>query len=415
MKLPSTRTIGLIDARVAGVSGDKYLGAFLDLGASLTRLKEVAKAVKNSLPGTRELDLEVRDVERGEIGAKLVTVDAREDVTKRKGEVLRKATQDSSKRLRLSSWGSKFALSTIDTLLEAESHVHRHSSKDVELHELGSADTLVDILGVARLVEELELDQTEWWSTPVAVGGGVSRFSGRSYPNPPPAVAEILRTRKFPMRGDSVNQELSTPTGVAITINLASQVSDSYPSFRPVKIGYGAGSKDLREVANVLRLMVGEASEASHSHDNVVVLETNLDDVTGEVIGHAVETILAAGARDVSVTPVFMKKNRPGHLISVITEEDRAEELARILMEETGTLGVREIPVKRHIALRTTQKVTVEVKGKRYPVRVKAALDEKGKVIREKIEYEDRRKLAEKTGLSLREIDRLVRVQGSKK
>ena len=405
----------LIDARVAGVSGDKYLGALLDLGGTATRLREVGRAVKECLLGTREVDLQFREVERGEIGAKLVTIRVEEDVTRRKGEILRKAVQDSSKRLRLSSWGSKFALSTVDTLLEAESHVHRHSPQDVELHELGSADTLVDILGVASLIEELGLMDATWWSTPVAVGGGVSHFSGRDYPNPPPAVAEILRSRKFPMQTDAVSQELSTPTGVAVTINLAAKVSDSFPPFRPARIGYGAGSKDLKEIANVLRLIVGESLETTHSHDQVVVLETNLDDVTGEVIGHAVERIMAAGARDVSITPVFMKKNRPGHMISVITDEAKAEELASILMEETGTLGVREILVRRHIALRTHQKTVVDVKGKRYPVSVKTALDERGKIVREKIEYEDRKRVAERTGLSMREVDRLAKSRSSRR
>jgi len=413
--MPHNDTTVLIDARVAGVSGDKYLGALLDLGGSAARLKKVGKAVQESLPGTIEVDVQARDVERGDIAAKLVTVTSKEEVNKRRGETLRKAVQDSSQRLHLSSWGSKFALSTIDTLLEAESRVHRHSAEDVELHELGSADTLVDIIGVASLVEEVGLADATWWSTPVAVGGGVSHFSGRDYPNPPPAVAEILRSRRFPMKGDGVRQELSTPTGVAITINLASKVVDSFPSFSLDRIGYGAGSKDLREIANVLRLLVGKSSMASHSHDYVVVLETNLDDVTGEVVGHAAERIMAAGARDVSITPVFMKKNRPGHLISVVTDEGKVEEMAGLLMEETGTLGVREIPVRRHIALRTTKRVLVDVKGKRFPVSVKSTLDKKGRVLRGKVEYENRRKIATKLGLPLREVTGKFGKNGARK
>ncbi len=405
----------LIDARLAGVSGDKYLGALLDLGGNASRLRAVGRVVKECLPGTREVSVEARDVERGEIAARLVTVASKEDVTKRKGEVLRNAINESSKRLGLSDWASKFSLATIDTLLQAEAHVHRHSVKDVELHELGSADTLVDILGTASLVEEVGLADAEWWATPVAVGGGVSHFSGRDYPNPPPAVAEILRSRRFPMQSDPVRQELSTPTGVAITINLAGKVVDSFPSFRTRGIGYGAGSKELKEVANVLRLIVGESTETAHSHDRVVILETNLDDITGEVVGHAVEKLVAAGARDVSIIPVFMKKNRPGHMISVITDETRAEEMANLILEETGTLGVREIPVRRHIALRTTKRVLVEVGGKKFPVSVKSAVDGKGRVLHEKIEFEDRKRLSEKMGISVRKIGRPVKTSGSTK
>src|SRR5207253_10668678 len=118
------------------------------------------------------------------------------------------------------------------------------------------------------------------------------------------------------------------------------------PIIMPHKIGYGAGSKDLDQVANILRLTVGELSETEHSHDEVVVLETNLDDVSGEVIGRAVERLMEAGARDVSITPVFMKKNRPGHLISVIADKTKTEDLAELPIEETGTVGVREAPVR---------------------------------------------------------------------
>ncbi len=404
----------LIDARSAGVAGDKYLGALIDLGGTVSRLKEVGKTVEEVLPGTREVDVQVRDVERGEIAAKLVTIESKEDVNRRKGEVLRKALSECARKLRVSDWGRRFALDTIDTLLQAEARVHRQSPTSVELHELGSADTLVDILGTALLIEDLGLAKATWWSTPVAVGTGVSHFHGRNYPNPPPAVAEILRSRRFAMQSDTINQELSTPTGVALTINLAGKASESFPPFRPDKVGYGAGSKEVKETANVLRLLVGETLEQSHSHDHVVILETNLDDVTGEVIGHATEKILEAGARDVSVTPVFMKKNRPGHMISVITDEGKTEEIARILMEETGTLGVREFPVKRHIALRASERVAVVVKGKKYPIQIKTSLDEKGDVLGEKVEYEDRRRLARKMGVSLRELDLLLKSRNSR-
>ncbi len=408
MKPSSITTIGLIDARVAGVSGDKFLGALIDLGAGEARLEKVGEVVEECLPGTRKVSVEVKIVERGEIAARLVTVASREEVSKRKGEVLLESVKECSEKLGLSDWGKRFARSTVDTLLKAESHVHGHSSAEVELHELSSADTMVDILGVACLIEELGLDGADWWSTSIAVGGGTSHFSGRNYPNPPPAVAEILRAHRFPIIGGRVDQELTTPTGAAITVNLARKASDDYPAVRPKRIGYGAGSKELKEVANLLRLTIGEAVEESHSHDQMVVLETNLDDVTGETIGHAMERVMASGARDVTVSPVYMKKNRPGHIISVIADASKAEELARIMIEETGTLGVREIPVRRHITPRTRGTRALTVRGRKYSLTVKAALDSEGNVLKEKVEYEDRKRLANETGLTIREVDRLV-------
>lgn len=405
----SENMIGIIDASVSGVSGDKFLGALVDLGAKLGSLRKVAKAVADNLPGTKEVDVRVRGVERGDIGAKLVTIESREEVDNRKGGVIRNSTRKCIEKLGLSDWGSRFSLSTVDTLLQAESKVHGHSSKDVELHELGSADTLVDILGIAYLVEELELSRATWWSTPIAVGGGTSHFSGRTYPNPPPAVAEILRSHRFPLERGRGDQELSTPTGVAITVNLVGNFSESHPSVKPDKVGYGAGSKELDDVANVLRLMIGENMECSHSHDQIVILETNLDDVSGEVIGRAVERLMSSGARDVTITPVYMKKNRPGHVMSVIAHKDDAERLADTLITETGTLGVRELPVTRHISLRTNKTISLQIKGKNHTVRVKLSRDRKGQVVRGKLEYEDLRRISNKTGLSLREIQSLAK------
>ena len=238
----------------------------------------------------------------------------------------------------------------------------------------------------------------------MSCGAGVSHFSGRDYPNPPPAVAEILRTHKMLMSPSKIEHELTTPTGAAITVNLAAHVSSSYPAIRPTKIGYGAGTKELSEAANIMRIVLGEELAPLHSHDAVVVLETNLDDVTGEILGHAMEQVLLAGARDVTVTPVYMKKNRPGHLFSVISDADKSEMLAQVMMNETGSLGVREIPVSRHISHRTVTRKAVNLNGAQYAVRVKSTLNPQGKVLREKVEFEDRKRLAKNTGSTVIEL-----------
>jgi uncharacterized protein (TIGR00299 family) protein len=379
------------------------------MGGRVESLRRIAKVVVEYLPGTSRVEVEARRVERGNIGGHLVTIKSDEKEVRRKGSVILGSAEKCARKLGLSDWGSKFSLSTIETLLEAESKVHGHSPKDVELEELGSADTLVDVLGVARLSEELGLSEATWWSTPFAVGEGTTHFSGRLYPNPPPAVAEILRTRKFPMvRGLGV-QELSTPTGVAITVNLVGKYSQSYPPVRPEIVGYGAGSKEINEVANVLRITAGQSLEKEHSHDEMVLLETNVDDVTGEVMGRTVERLMSRGARDVTITPVYMKKNRPGHVITVIAMKDDAEELAQLLIAETGTLGVRELPILRHITSRTTRTIHLQLGGKNYPFRVKIAEDRRGRGMGSKVEYEDLRRISDKTGISILELQRLAK------
>src|SRR5213594_998021 len=214
------------------------------------------------------------------------------------------------------------------------------------------------------------------------------------------------------MKTSNIQFELTTPTGGAIAVSLAGSETGEVPIITPHKIGYGAGSKDLDQVANVLRLTVGELFETEHSLDEVVVLETNLDDVSGEVIGRAVERLMEAGARDVSITPVFMKKNRPGQLISVIADKAKSERLADLLMEETGTLGVREMPVSRHISRRTSGTIAIEVKGKKFQVRGKRVLGGGAHSQGGKVEYEDLRRISNETGLSVRELQQIVKTHG---
>jgi pyridinium-3,5-bisthiocarboxylic acid mononucleotide nickel chelatase len=403
----------IIDASSSGASGDKFLGALIDLGGSPKSLAKVAKVVEENLPGVNQVQVKTTGVERGEISAQLVEVRSEEKVSKRRASDLQSSAVKCAKALGLSKWGTAVVKSILDTLASAESRVHGQSTKDVELHELGSADTLVDILGVAYLVDELELSEAGWWSSPVGVGTGVTEFSGRKYPNPAPAVAEILRSHRFPTKTSNIQFELTTPTGAAIAVNLATDLASEVPVISPNKIGYGAGAKDLDQVANILRLTVGELTGNGHAHDEVVVLETNLDDVSGEVIGRAVEKLMEAGARDVTITPVFMKKNRPGQLISVIADKTKSEHLAELLMEETGTLGVREIQVSRHISRRTTGTIALDVGGKKFQVKVKRAFTSSGHSVSGKVEYEDLRRISNETGLSIRELQQIVKNRGT--
>lgn len=394
--------IVIIDARPAGVSGDKYLGALLDLGGKPEILRKVASVVTANLPGTSSVKVDVRRVERGEIGAQLVTIESSEKTKKRKGVEVLHSAEKSAEKLGLSKWGSEFVVSTVKTLLDAESKVHEHSRKEVELQELGSADTLVDVLGVGCLAESLGLADANWWSTPIAVGRGTTRFSNRAYPVPPPAVAEILRENHFAAEQGSVEMELTTPTGAAITVNLVGKYSNSNPSYVPERIGYGAGSKEIEEVSNTLRLTIGQRLGSQHSHDDVVILETNVDDVSGEIIGHTVERLMSSGARDVTVTPVLMKKSRPGHVISVIASSSTAERLAGIVFEETGTLGIREIPVRRHISNREISTIEMKLGTQAYKFRAKVARSRDGRLLRAKPEYDDLNRIAKETGMSLR-------------
>jgi hypothetical protein len=216
------------------------------------------------------------------------------------------------------------------------------------------------------------------------------------------------------MMGGPVSSELATPTGVSLLVNLAKEVVRFYPSMKPTGIGYGAGAKDFAEMPNILRIAVGERWDHQPLRDEIVVLETNLDDVTGEVIGNAVDKLLQEGARDVSVIPMFTKKNRPGHIIKIIADRTTAEHLSKVLMEETGTLGVRLYPCERHILNRETVPIEMEIREAKESINVKVARNRKGEILQIKPEYEEAKRLAKKTGKPLREIVDMVKMKARK-
>ena len=401
--------IVVIDCQVAGVSGDMILGALIDLGASTVKVSEAMKFVKDSLKGCTNLQMEAKHVTRKGIRAQKVDIKAEEEVSERTGAEIREAVIKASASLGFSDKAKQFALNTVETIISAEKKVHGKSDDKVHLHELGSVDTIADIIGVVVALEDLNLFRdTTIYATPVAVGSGLLSFSHGTVSIPGPATLEMLRARKFPTLSWPVDGELATPTGVSLLVNLAHKVTSSYPSMRPIAVGYGAGTKEFAEMANVLRITIGEQIYDDLLTDKVYVLETNVDDVSGEVIGHTVDRLLKEGARDFSIIPVFTKKNRPGQILKVIADEDRIDRLVHILIEELGTLGVRFFPCQRYTLARESLAIDVVINGAKEKVNVKVATNKRGKILQVKPEYEEVKLLAEKSGKPLKEISRLI-------
>jgi len=254
------------------------------------------------------------------------------------------------------------------------------------------------------------------FSLPISSGGGTVSTSHGLLPVPAPATLEILRRFGLIWKGGPVDEEVLTPTGAAILANFVDEIVDRYPEMKAESVGYGAGKKDL-EIPNVLRGVVGnlrvekdaDQSACSHRHhDRVVQLETNVDDVTGEVLGNLLELLMEAGALDASIVPALMKKGRPGNVVKVIATAEKVETLAALIMKETGSLGLRVFPsLHRYIAQREERSVSVEIEGKSYEVSVKLS-HLGGKVLSLKPEYEDCKKIAKDADLPLREVARKV-------
>ncbi|ELY45815.1 nickel pincer cofactor biosynthesis protein LarC [Natronorubrum tibetense] len=295
------------------------------------------------------------------------------------------------------------ALAIFELLGEAEASVHGESLEEIHFHEVGADDAIADIVGAVLLCHDLAPDEIV--TTPLATGGGSISMSHGEYPVPTPAVVEIAQRADWSLRGGPVETELLTPTGAAILGHLADGV-ESLPALDLEGSGYGAGGYDLDPHPNVLRVLVGDGGGRGELvKDDIAVLETNLDDATPEVLGGLQETLADAGARDVSILPVTMKKSRPGHLVKVICKPADRERVARALAEETGTLGVRDAgATHRWIANREFETVALEVDSETYNVTVKVASDVDGEVYDVSAEYDDALAVARETRVPVRDV-----------
>ncbi|EMA32772.1 hypothetical protein C444_06106 [Haloarcula japonica DSM 6131] len=295
------------------------------------------------------------------------------------------------------------ALAIFEILGEAEASVHGTDLDGTHFHEVGADDAIADIVGACLLLDDLDVDRVV--TTPLSTGGGTVEMSHGTYPVPTPAVVEIAEQADWSLQGGPIDRELVTPTGAAILAHIA-EGTESLPSLDVEASGYGAGGWDLDDRPNVLRALVGDGA-GQLRRDEITVLETNVDDVSPEVLGDLQRTLPDVGARDVSIVPTTMKKSRPGHIVKVICKPEEAERVARRLAEATGTLGVRESGAgHRWVADREYETVVLSVDGEQFEVTVKIASDTDGTVFDVSTEYDDAAAVADATDLPVREIQR---------
>jgi pyridinium-3,5-bisthiocarboxylic acid mononucleotide nickel chelatase len=317
----------------SGISGDMMLGALVDAGIEL----EAIQAGVASL-GLANCRLVAREVKRRGFRATKVDVQHEPEHAHRH---LHHIT-DMIDRSDLTQRQKELATRIFQRLAEAEAKVHGTTVQKVHFHEVGAVDSIADIVGSAIGIDLLGADRIH--VSPIPTGSGTVKIAHGLVSVPAPATAELLQG--IPLAASRIESELTTPTGAAIVATVA----DAFGPLPPMcieRIGYGAGSRDFESQANLVRLLVGH-SDAAPETDQIWVLETNLDDLSGELIGHTMQRLLDAGALDVYTTAIQMKKNRPAVMLSVLCESERSEALEQILFCETTTLGVRRWPVQRH-------------------------------------------------------------------
>ena len=377
----------------SGISGDMVLGALVDAGVELREIEAGLRGL-----GLENWSIAASKVQRGAISATQVKVEAREEHHHRGLAVILKRIEQAHLAPRAAARAKKI----FERLAAAEAKVHNMEVEKVHFHEVGSADSIVDIVGSAIGFDLLGID--EFACSRFDVGGGQVRTAHGVLPVPAPATAELLRGA--PAYSSGIERELVTPTGAAIATTLATRYEE-IPPMTLRTIGYGAGSADLKEKANVLRLLIGDAdstdaaeSKADGRWDSpVTVIETNVDDMSPQIYGYFAERALAAGALDVFSTPAQMKKNRPGQLVTLLSDPKNVARLMDLIFAETTTIGVRTYDVRR----KTLQREFVPVETPLGSVRMKVSRMN-GTILNVTPEYEDCLKIAAERGVPLKQV-----------
>ncbi len=396
----------VIDPYVAGISGDMILCSLVDMGADKNKILEGIKSSEKFLSGSILKKIDFTKVNKHGIESTGLILEIDEKTHERKGSEIKQAIKKSANELGLTEKTKNFVESCIDTLISAESKIHGTPIESVNFHEASSIDTLVDILGVAIAIEDLGIFDEEIVSMPICVGGGTITFSHGTMTNPTSAVLEILKNSKLVIHGGMVKNELTTPTGACILVNLTNTSIEFYPSMKVDSIGYGAGKNNFDKFSNVLKIVRGIKTNNFES-EAVIRLETNVDDVSGEILGNLIEKIMHDGAKDASIYHGITKKGRPTNLVSIICDNDTIDKITDTLITETGTLGIRVTSSNRIIVPRKIHEIKIILNEKTFNVKYKVSTFNGKSTF--KIEFEDLKKIANYLDKSIKETESLIR------
>ncbi|MEP6741272.1 MAG: nickel pincer cofactor biosynthesis protein LarC [bacterium] len=374
----------------AGASGDMILGALVAAGVDQQKLKD-----QLALLGVAGYAIDFETVNRSGISATYARVQTAHEHSHRHVSDILKIIYES----RLSEGVKENAAKIFSRLAEAEARVHNEPIEQVHFHEVGALDAIIDVVGAAISFDLLGIEH--FVCSPLHVGSGMVDMDHGRFPVPPPAVTELLKGAPF--YSTEIKGELLTPTGAAIITTVCSQFG-ALPQLKLEQTGYGAGTRQYEKFPNVLRVLIGETEGRQRSEAQLWMLETNVDDMSPQVFGHVMERAFELGALDCYFTPIQMKKNRPGVLLSLLCREDERVSLMDLLFNETTTLGIRSYQVDR----RALERSTVRVETQYGPIDVKVA-SLNGHIAKGMPEYEQCRTAAREANVPLRVVEEAAR------
>ena len=407
--------VAILDSQVAGIAGDMLMSSLVDVGASKTKVIEAIFACSNFLKDSKIINAHFAKVVSHSFAATQLQMNSKDEVFTRKGTEMYSALARCCDSVGLESRAKTFALDSLKMLISAEATIHGQNFDNVHLHEASSIDTLADLVGCATALQDLQLFDARVYSTKVAVGGGLLSFSHGTISNPASAILEIFKNKRFVLVGGPAEDELTTPTGAAMLVNLVQGSVNYYPSIAPEKIGYGAGIKKFEGFPNVVRVVIGTSGTVYETTKDIVyVVETNIDDASGELVGNVIEQ-LSDIAKDVTVISGTTKKNRPTYLIKIISESTQLNNVLELLFNESGTLGARVQEVERIVLPRDIVTMSVNINGNVLDVRVKIVKDSSGQITNVKPEFEDIKVIATKCQIPVKKAMDQVKAEVIKK
>jgi pyridinium-3,5-bisthiocarboxylic acid mononucleotide nickel chelatase len=374
----------------AGASGDMILGAMVAAGVDASVLCEQLSQLN-----VEGFSISFETVDRAGLSATYARVETAHEHKHRHLSDIKEIIESSG----VSDTAKKLAVQIFTRLAEAEARVHNEPVDHVHFHEVGALDAIVDIVGAAICFDLLKIDR--FVCSPLHVGSGMIQMAHGRFPVPPPAVTELLKG--VPFYSTDIQGELLTPTGAAIITTVCKDFGP-IPRMSVDVTGYGAGTRQYEKFPNVLRVLVGEIEAADVTDETLLMIETNIDDMSPQLMGHLMDRAFELGALDCYFTPVQMKKNRPGVLVSLLCGHEQKATLMNLLFSETTTLGVRSYEVER----RALQRSIVRVETQYGPIDVKVA-HLNGRVVNEMPEFEQLRAAASKAGVPLKVVEHAAR------
>ena len=370
---------------IGGASGDMILAALIDAGMPAKKLEEMLAGLK-----LNEFELKTSSINKNGFQATKVDILVGKQPPERHLKKILEVIQNSSLPEAIQDRATKI----FQKIAAVEAGIHNKPVDQIHLHELGGTDTIVDVTGALLALDYLGVSHI--YASPIPLGSGFIKGAHGQIPLPAPATMGLLEG--LPVRSTEIKAELITPTGAALLAELVEDFSPP-PEMKVEAVGYGAGTRDL-PIPNLLRVMIGETAETGNQdREQLILLESNLDDLNPEIYPYVMESLFNAGALDVCLVPVQMKKNRPGTQIQVLVEVQKAEEMREILFQETSTLGIRQTQIDRYSLPRNIQEVSTSF----GIVRIKVAGDGT-KFQKASPEYEDCQKLARENDIPLQQV-----------